>query len=535
MLRFQDAFNQLDQCLKERMRAFHTPALSMALTDRDQLVRLSSLGSASLATHVPLQQDHLFAIGSVGKSFTAVAMLQLSEQGRVDLSAPVKTYLPWFEVQSQYEPITLHHLLTHSAGLPRGTDFSPSPRSEVFALRCQETGFAPGTHFSYSDAGYKTLGLVIEAVTGQPYAQWIQEKILQPLGMNHTYAVTTTHLRTKMAAGYRDVFDDRPAHVSHPLVSAYWVETDSGDGCIVSNAADMAKFARMLLNGGAGPDGPIISPASYQKMVEPMIQDDGETYSYGLYLFEDDGIRVAGHGGDTPGYQAYMWLDLDNGLGSVVLMTEPYTPRASFLTLDFFRAAYLGENIPDTPPLPDFTHVSAAADYAGTYQSGSCAVTFEAEGHHLFLLANGQRVVLEQRSPHCFYANYPDWNLYLLRFVQNAEGQVVEVSYGPQWFVNSHYNGPVTFDAPPEWTAFIGHYRSHNPWATNFRVFERKGQLFLCEPTGEEEVLVELSNCNYRIGEEDYIPERLRFDQFVEGQAQRAVRSGAPYYRFFTP
>ena len=105
--------------------------------------------------------------------------------------------------------------------------------------------------------------------------------------------------------------------------------------------------------------------------------------------------------------------------------------------------------------------------------------------------------------------------------------------YGPQWF--SKHSEPERFTTPVDWIAYIGHYRSHDPWATNFRVFSRKGQLILCEPSGDEEILVSLGNGCFRIGEDEYIPERLQFDQVVNGQALRVVRSGAPYYRFFTP
>lgn len=536
MAHIREAFDQLEQCLKERMQAYHTPALVMALTDRIEQMHLFGHGYASLDAKTPIQANHLFAIGSVGKSFTAIAALQASETGLLDLHAPVKNYLPWFEVQSSFEPITIHHLLTHASGLPRGTDFSPDPRSEVFALRDQSVGFAPGTHFWYSDTGYKVLGLVLQVVTGKSYADLIREKILEPLEMRHTYAITTNALRPQMAAGYRDLYDDRPSHPCHPLVQAAWVETDSADGCIISCGEDMARYARMLLNKGRGPHGRLMSEASYQKLVTPMIEDDGEVYSYGLYLFEDEGYRVAGHGGDVPGYEAYLWLDLDNGLGTVLLSSKPYPPRVSFLALEFFRAAYLGLELPDSPPLPDFTHISNPQDYAGVFHSGECTLILEAEHHHLYLKCGGeQRVPLEQRAFDSFYTNHPAWDRYPLRFGRSPDGHVTEASYGPMWFTRDGIQEPDQIETPVEWAGYTGHYRSHDPWATNFRVYTRKGQLILCEPSGDEEILVPLGNGCFRIGEDDYIPERLVFDQVVDMQALRATRAGCPYYRFFTP
>jgi CubicO group peptidase (beta-lactamase class C family) len=482
-----------------------------------------------------VRKDQLFAIGSIGKAFTALAILQAGEAGQLDVHAPVTDYLPWFSVQTNYSPITLHHLLTHSSGLPRGTDFSPDPRSEVFALRELQTGFAPGERFSYSDVGYKVLGLVLEAVTGQGYGDVIRSQILTPLEMNDTYASTTQSLRASMAVGCRFLYDDRPRHITHPLVPAAWVETNSGDGCIVSTAEDMTRFARMLLHEGVGPHGPILSAENCRKMLRPMIEDEGEAYGYGLYLFVDEGYRTAGHGGDVPGYESYMWLDLDNGLGAITLMTTPYTPRASFLALEFFRAASIGHALPETPPLPDFTFVADPLQYAGTYRSKTGEVVLKGDGHRLLLACGGRRVVLEERGADRFYANHPSWNRFLLRFGRSKEGKVIEVCYGPEWFVNERGEGQGPFAAPDFWNAFEGHYRSHNPWETNFRVFIRKGQLILSSPEGDEEVLIPLSDGSFRIGEDAYIPERINFDQVVDGQAQRAVRSGCPYYRFFTP
>jgi D-alanyl-D-alanine carboxypeptidase len=534
-MRFQEAFRRLDQCLQERMQAFRCPALSMALTDRDQLVRLSTYGYADLEMKRAVQPDHRFAIGSIGKSFTAIACLRAAEQHLLDLRAPITNYLPWFEIKSSYQPITIHHLLTHSAGLPRGTDFSPDPRSEVYALRDYETSFAPGAHFSYSDTGYKVLGLVLEAVFGRPYGDVIQEYILDPLEMQQTTAVITHQVRPLMATGYRALYDDRPAHSDQPLVPADWIETNSGDGCIVSTAEDMAKFARMLLNEGVGPNGRILAETSYRKLIFPMIEDDGEAYSYGLYLFEDEGYRHAGHGGDIPGYESYLWLDLDNSLGTVVLMTTPHAPRSSFIALELFREAYLGHRLPASPPIPDFTHISNPEEYAGMYHAEQCDLSFEAADHHLVLVCRDQRIVLEEREMDRFYANHPDWNLSLLSFTRNAKNQVSEVAYGQRWFYNANYLGPKTFEYPREWEGYCGHFRSHNPWLTNFRVFMRKGQLMLSIPSGSEEILTPLGGGCFRIGEDEYIPEKISFEQFIDGQALCALYASCSYYRFFTP
>src|SRR4051794_31944425 len=151
----------IDRFVEQTMEEHATPGIALAITSREQLLSTRTYGYANNETRAPVTDETLFEIGSIGKSFTAICLLQLAEEGVVDLHAPVTSYLQWFSVRSEHEPITLHHLLTHTAGLIRGSDFSPDPRFEVWALR-DSLAVAPGDKARYSNAGYKVLGLVLE-------------------------------------------------------------------------------------------------------------------------------------------------------------------------------------------------------------------------------------------------------------------------------------------------------------------------------------------------------------------------------------
>ena len=123
---------------------------------------------------------------------------------------------------------------------------------------------------------------------------------------------------------------------------------------------------------------------------------------------------------------------------------------------------------------------------------------------------------------------------------KRTTGDVVELFHGAGWYVNDRYQGPTSFDTPPEWDAFPGHYRAHNPWATNFRVVRRKGQLWLVFPVApdgfeDEQPLVPLGDGSFRAGADETSPERVRFDVVVDGKALRAVLSDGVYERDFTP
>ena len=151
----EQAYAQLDAYVHRLLATTCIPGMALAITDRERTLRVSTYGHANLDAQTPIAPNMLFQPGSIGKSFTAIALLQEHEAGRLDLHAPVTQYLPWFEVRSEYSPITIHHLLTHTAGLASGIDFSPDSRGEVWALRESETGWEPGSRWAYSNDGYQ--------------------------------------------------------------------------------------------------------------------------------------------------------------------------------------------------------------------------------------------------------------------------------------------------------------------------------------------------------------------------------------------
>jgi CubicO group peptidase (beta-lactamase class C family) len=537
----QEALVHLDSLVEQQKQVDNIPGIAIAVTDRKKLLRVAAYGLADVAAKTPVTADTLFEIGSITKSFTAIALLQLHEEGLVDLHAPVTRYLPWFSVPSKYEPITLHHLLSHTAGLIMGTEFSTEARYEVWALRETEVAAPPGTFFYYSNVGYKALGLVLEQLLGQEYGQIIRERILDPLGMAATDAVITHETRKRLAVGFETLYDDRPAHPSHPLAPAAWFETGTADGSIAATAADMATYLRMLMNHGQGPHRRILSEAGFRLMTQRVIEppqggeEHGTFYGYGLNISEDGGHILIGHDGGMVGYYAAILADLDDGLGVVVLTNAPGEPgRIAWLALQVLRAAHHGQSLPSLPPIPDPTRIENAADYAGTYRAEGGTFTITDEEMRLVMQHGAERTILQQSGPDRFYVCHPDFSRFLLRFGRE-DGQVVEAFHGPAWYVHERYAGLSTGQYPTRWVAYTGHYRSHNPWFSNFRIVLRKGTLVLSTPWGDEQTLVAMGGSLFRVGDDARSPERIRFDTLVDGRAIRANLSGCDYYRTFTP
>lgn len=531
----QAAWKRIDEFVAREMRERRTPGVALALTDAKRLLRVKTYGFANLESRAPLTPDHLLEIGSISKSFTAIALLQLRDEGRFDPRAPVTASLPWFSIRSTFEPITPHHLLSHTAALPRDRDDIVGSLYTAVALREREAGEAPGRHFRYSNIGYQVLSYMLESIAGRPYAEIVRGRILEPLGMAQTAPAITHDLRPRLAVGYEDLYDDRPSHPSHPLVPGTWTEYGVGDGCIAATPADLAAYVRMILNRGAGPRGRILSEDGFRLLIQPAIaMDDEWSYGFGLAVRGQDGRTLVAHSGGMIGYAARILADLDDGLGVAVLINGPGDPtRLAADALQVISSAVHRKPLPPLPPIEPPTLVKNAADYAGTFTATDGRVLqVRAETSRLFLLHAGGRLALEARGEDAFYVPHPDFALFLLRFGRQ-EGKVVEAFHGPDWYPGERYAGPRAFDFPEEWKAYPGHYRTPNPWEPNFRIVLRKGRLVYLGAEDEEEV-TPLEGGVFRVGEE-FSAERLRFDTVIDGKALQANLSGIPYARTFTP
>ena len=462
---------RLDRHVKSRMAATRTPGVVVALFDEQRCRHLLPYGVADVGSEDPIEGDRLFPIGSISKSFTAVAVLQAAERGIVDLHAPVTAYLPWFRVRSRYAPITLHHLLSHSAGLVGIIDGAPDTLNAVWALRDTDAAWRPGTRFYYSDAGYQALALALEAATGQTYADIIRINILEPLGMAASEPTLTHAVRSRMAIGYRGLYDDRPYCVAHPLVPAPWIETNSGDCCICSTAEDLAKYGRMLLNDGRGPNGRVLRPDLFNLLTLPHSSAGWCDYGYGLEIHQRDGFTHVAHGGVIPGYEAMLVADRGSGLGIALLSTQPSVGARdlAWAVMRLWRAECSGQPL-DSPGLsvPDATRVANAADYAGTYHGDGADLVLAAEGGHLVLHHAGERVILERRGPDRFYVPHQQFALFLLGFERagqaGASSAVTEAHYAGATYAREGRADPVTPAHPEAWAPYPGHYRSHSPW-----------------------------------------------------------------------
>jgi CubicO group peptidase (beta-lactamase class C family) len=532
-IRMERAAKQIDELVRREMNEDHTPGIAVAITSREGLLRILTYGFANRDSRQPVTEETLFGIGSIGKSFTAIATLELHDQGLLDFHTPIESYLPWFTVKST-TPITAHHLLTHTAGLPNMRMELRSSLFQAFWLRQAPAVFDPGKQYHYSSAGFDILSNLIEALAHQPYGDFIQKRIFDPLEMDASEPVFKNKIRLRLATSYEPLFDDRPADPDGPLMVSNWYEYGGGAGSIASTAGNMASYLRMLLNRGSGPHQRIISEQSFQLLTQHAVARGADRYyGYGLEVTEADGHTLIGHGGGVQGFRSAMLGDLNDGIGVIVLANGPMRPDLAQFALNAVRAALRGDALPPLPNADPPDQVLNAAEYAGTYSApDGKTLVFVGDQGRLLLVHQGQKIALRKKGASVFFCPHPDFSLFLLRFGRDDKGVVTEASYGPQWYANERYTGARQFSYPPEWDAYPGHYRTSTREHVNFRIILRKGRLWIVAAGGDENPLVPSANGIFRVGDS---PEWVSFGDNLNGRALRVNYSGTDYARDFTP
>jgi CubicO group peptidase (beta-lactamase class C family) len=273
----------------------------------------------------------VFWIGSITKTFTAIAVMQLWEQGRVDLDAPANHYLRAFRLipaKASFRPATLRHLLTHTAGVgywrrlsdllqPGVGSGNRAGRSVPSLCDYYRKGLSvevePGTKWVYSNHGFAALGQIVEDVSGQPLDYYLREHIFAPLGMEHTDLVRSERVRPRLASGY--VLRSRGLKP----VADREVLTPGGSG-MYSTTRDMARYIAVLLGGGANEHGSVLKPDTLASMFQPQFQPDPRVPGMGLGFEpgEESGHATVGKSGIVSGFLSAMMLAPDAGIGLVV-------------------------------------------------------------------------------------------------------------------------------------------------------------------------------------------------------------------------
>jgi D-alanyl-D-alanine carboxypeptidase len=292
------AADGIDEYLRAEMQRRQIPGLALAVVRNGTVVKLGGYGFANLEHEVPVTPDTVFELASVTKQFTATAIMVLVEEGKVRLDEPVGTYLTG--TPDTWKPITVRHLLTHTAGLPSLEENFKAlwpgglrlryTTSQLFDAATKDTlSFAAGERFQYSDVGYFLLGMIIERVSGKRYAEFVDERFFRPLGMTSTSVLDHSRILKHRAAGYT-LRNGQLVNIRRVVD----VELPSHYG-VFSSVTDLVTWDAALSAGR------VLKPASLAQMWTPVRLNYGGHYAYGFGWFASErrGHRWITHTGIT--------------------------------------------------------------------------------------------------------------------------------------------------------------------------------------------------------------------------------------------
>ena len=325
----------IDAYIEGQMHRLKIPGASLAIVEGDRIAHLRGFGKARPHGEVPTSQTPFF-IGSLTKSFTALAVMQLVEAGKIDLDSPVQRYLPSFRVADPKASaqMTVRHLLNQTSGLPllpsvvAMGDFDDTPDAterQVRALSKLKLTRPVGSKCEYSNFNYNILGLIVEVASGEAYPEYIQKHIFDPLEMRHSYISKAAAQQDGLAVGHRHWF-------SLPFPVPDWPIPRSSlpAGQLISCAEDMAHYLIAHLNGGRYENMQILSSAGIDEMhrgVKELIMFGVSGGFYGMGWFDIDlnQTKTYSHGGNVPDFSAFMALVPEQKKGLVLLLNaDPY-------------------------------------------------------------------------------------------------------------------------------------------------------------------------------------------------------------------
>jgi CubicO group peptidase (beta-lactamase class C family) len=301
--------------VKLEMQRQHIPGLSLLVVRAGKIIRAEGFGLANVELQVPVKPETIFQSGSVGKQFTATAVMMLVEEGKVGLDDPLIKYFK--DAPASWKDVTVRELLSHTAGFgdyPKDFDFHKdwTEDEELKLVEATPLAYVPGTKWEYSNLGYLTLGVLIHRVTGEFYGDFLQKRIFQPLEMSSTRIISEADIIPNRAAGYRLVKGE--------LKNQEWVApmlNTAADGSLYFSILDLAKWDAALYTEK------LLKQSSLDLMWTPVKLKNGKVnkdgYGFGWFIDNRDGHRCIHHDGSWQGFEIAIDRYVDDQMTVVVL------------------------------------------------------------------------------------------------------------------------------------------------------------------------------------------------------------------------
>jgi len=528
-LNYMPAIEALERLISQQMIDKELPALSIALVDDQQTVWTRGFGFADPDGRVPVTDETVYRVGSVSKLFTDIAILQLVEQDKLELDAPVSRYLPEFRPRNPFgTPITLRQLMAHRSGLvrepPVGSYFDPGEPTlarTIGSLNDTTLVYAPGARTKYSNAGIAAVGYVLERVQGKPFAHALKQAVLDPLGMERSSFEPTPEIRKLLAKAQMWTVDGRTFQAPTFELGI------APAGSLYSTVTDLGRYLSALFAGGQGANGPLLQAATLEQMWTPQFAEpEGKTrYGIGFRLSDVDGHRSVGHDGAIYGFATSLRALPDDKLGVVVVTTRDAANAVTDRLAGYALRAMLA--VRQSRPVPPLEVTSPAASelakrIAGRYMKGEKSIELTESAGQLFMCCTerreqvrlrslGDALIVDDRLAYGEKFGLRDSEI----VIANEAFERVKVSKPPA--------------APDSFRGLIGEYG----WDHQILyIFEREGRLWALIEWFEFDPLVPVSENVFEFPDRGLYPgERLIFTRDASGQATQVQAAGIQFER----
>ncbi|MEZ5680804.1 MAG: serine hydrolase domain-containing protein [Erythrobacter sp.] len=333
-----EAIRAVDLWVEGQRQYRKIPGMSVAIAQGEKTAWAKGFGTTDRARQTPATPDTIYSICSISKLFTAIALMQQWEQGKVMLDAPLTDYLPWARLADdprESVPVTLRGALTHSAGLPRESDYPywtgpdfPFPSQDQIRARIasQAPLYPASTTWQYSNLGLTLVGETVEAVSGTPFGDYVRANIIDPLDLDHTRpAIPNDLYGRQMAVGWGALKPDG----TRPEVKLFDPAGITPAAGFSSTVADLAKFASWTFRLAKSGKAEVLRASTLREMqrVHYISPDWNTSWGLGFAVRNMDGTNVVGHGGSCPGYRSTLMIAPSEEMGVAVAMNAMDSPE----------------------------------------------------------------------------------------------------------------------------------------------------------------------------------------------------------------
>ncbi len=520
---YAEAIRCFEQVIREELTRGIVHGVSVALVDDQRLIFARGFGYADKARRRPARSDTVYRAGSISKLFTALATMQLVEQGKLDLDKPTTESDPDFRIVNPFadsKPITLRQLMCHRSGMiresPVGSYFDPSEPGTartVASIASCALVYPPDTKTKYSNVGPTIVGNILARVAGLPFEEYQRRHLLGPIGMNSSDFLLNRQLKKRLATAYLPVADghDGFREIESPNFELGTIPA----GNLYTTAEDLARFLSFLFARGRAGERQLLKPETLAEMFTVQLTKETNGFGLGFNVSSFRGHRTVNHTGAVYGFTSALTALPEEKLGVVVLINDDIAVgpmrKLNNAALAVMLEAKLGEKPASKPAALKLTAAELAA-FAGAYESESFWAKLTPDDGGLAANISGQRMSFTPTEPLKFEANGRIVHEGSVAFERDDSGRVKGFTALSQKFRRA--DSSATREIPAEWRKFLG---SYGPSFIPVIITVKHGHLYAMTENEFDYRLTPLNRTVFKMPPGLYVDEQLVFQVGRDG------------------